>query len=96
MKFKLDKDDSLTQRAVECSRGNVLRLKTLVLPELTKVKLITENPCSYEDITFEVELFDRYGPYGSPSLVLPPKCQIFLSTYAISGDELLKENKEFL
>ena len=28
--------------------------------------------------------------------MLPPRCQIFLSTYAIKADELLKENKLFL
>ena len=71
-------------------------MKSMIVPELTRVKLITENPCSYEDIEFQVELYDKYGPYGSPSYVIPPKCQIFLSTYAIKSEELLKENKLFL
>ena len=28
--------------------------------------------------------------------MLPPRCQVFLSTYTIKADELLKENKLFL
>lgn len=43
-----------------------------------------------------MEMFDEYGPYGSPSFILAPRCQIFLSTYAIKGEQLLKQNKEFL
>ncbi len=43
-----------------------------------------------------MEMFDEYGPYASPSFILAPRCQCFLSTYAIKGEELLKENKEFL
>lgn len=63
---------------------------------MTKIKQITETPCSYEDISFEVQLFDQYGPFGSSSFVLPPRCQVFLSTYTIKADDLLKENKLFL
>ena len=81
---------------MEYSRGNLWKIRSLVIPELTKVKQLTENPCSYEDIEFEVELFDQYGPFCSSSYVLPPRCQIFLSTYTIKADDLLKENKLFL
>ena len=41
-------------------------------------------------------MFDKYGLYGNSSFVVAPKCQIFLSTYAIKGEELDKENKLFL
>lgn len=43
-----------------------------------------------------MSLFDRNGPFGSPSFVVPPHCQIFLSTYAAKADDILKESKLFL
>jgi hypothetical protein len=43
-----------------------------------------------------LQLFDRLGPFGNPAFVVAPRCQIFLSTYAIKGNELEKENKLFL
>jgi hypothetical protein len=43
-----------------------------------------------------MRLYDRNGPYASPSFVIPPHCQIFLSTYAAKADDILKESKLFL
>ncbi len=68
----------------------------MIAPEMTKVKLLTEELNSYEDINFEIKLSDKLGPFGNPGFVLPPRCQIFLSTYAISGNQLEKQNKLFL
>jgi hypothetical protein len=43
-----------------------------------------------------VQFYDENGPYGNSNFVVAPKCQIFFSTYAVKGDDLLKENKLFL
>lgn len=68
----------------------------MIVPELTKVQRLTDDPRSYEDIDFEVQLFDRHGYFGNPNFVVAPRCQIFLSTYAIKGDDLDRENQLFL
>lgn len=53
VKFKIEKEDEkIPQRIVECSRGSLWKIRSLVVPELTRVKKVTENPCSYEDIEF--------------------------------------------
>lgn len=51
---------------------------------------------SYEDIVFDVQLFDYLGPYACPNFTVAPRCQIFLSTYAAKGNDLERENKLFL
>lgn len=55
MKFKIEQENSkIPQRFIEYSRGNLFKIRSLVVPELTKVKQITQTPCSYEEITFEL------------------------------------------
>ena len=39
---------------------------------------------------------DIFGLYGVSDFIIPPKCQIFLSTYKAKEDELLNDNKMFL
>ena len=78
------------------SRGTLFKVRGLISPELTRVKQLTSDPRSYEDIEFEMQFFDKHGCYGNPSFVVAPRCQIFLSTYTIKSEELDKENKLFL
>jgi hypothetical protein len=97
VKFKPERENErVPQRYVAATRSAICKVRSMVVPELTKVRLLTEDLRSYEDIEFEVQLFDRLGPFANPNFVVAPRCQVFLSTYAIKGDELEKENKLFL
>lgn len=89
VKFKLEREnEKIAQRFVSSTRSSIFKVRSLAVPELTKVKLLTEEPRSYEDIEFSMQLFDHLGPFGNTGFVVAPRCQIFLSTYAIKGDDL--------
>lgn len=53
VKFKPDKEnDKIPQRFTKCYRGLSFRVQSIVRPELTKTRLMTEEPKSYEPINF--------------------------------------------
>jgi hypothetical protein len=89
VKFKLERENEhIAQRYVAATRSSICKVRSMVVPELTKVRLLTDDLRSYENIEFELQLFDRFGPFANPGFVVAPRCQLFLSTYAAKGEEI--------
>ncbi len=66
VKFRLYKDNSeISQRYVTCERSQLFRVKHEIEPEYCTLKQITTDPESYEPITYQLELKDKFGLYGN-------------------------------
>ena len=87
VKFKIDKEYSnVAQRYIAACKGNTFRVKSTIKPELCSAIRTTSDMRTYEPIFFNITLKDEFGLYGLSDFILPPKCQIFFSTYKINEE----------
>ena len=67
----------------------VFRAKSHINPKFCKVKNMSPEMKTYEPVYYQVQLKDSYGSFGN-KLLSPVHCQVFLSTYMATNDELRK------
>ena len=89
VKFKLDREEKTSQRYVAAAKANIYRVRLTINPEFCQITRKTKELYTYENIQYNIVLKDQHGLFGVRDFVLPPKFQIFLSTYKMPDHEVL-------